>query len=199
MAWNAPTSGTPPWLTTCAGSAARATQPDDCAPPGPWLRPKRISASCKPVSAPCCPTQPDMRGYSSATYSHSDNVALIWFLEGGVDLRCPVFRRQRTQTTSLEHQDCDNGAGNEDRGGPHECRCVAVEQSGLAIGRSERPTDQVGRGSTCGHRVEQHSADGSPHLLCRVECGRSHAGVLGRQAEGASAEGGGDAQSEPDS
>jgi hypothetical protein len=38
----------------------------------------------------------------------------MWLLEARVELRCPVFGRERTQTTSLEHQTCSNGTGNQD-------------------------------------------------------------------------------------
>jgi hypothetical protein len=133
------------------------------------------------------------------SYPYAAGMNWRLFLDFWVDLRCPVFGRQLRQAAAPEHQAGDDGSGHEDQGRPQERRRVAMKQGCLEIDRRQCPTDQVGRGSTCGQRVEKRRADGSPHLLGRVEGGRSHAGVPGCQPEGAGAEGGGDAQSEPDS
>src|SRR5450755_1981154 len=132
------------------------------------------------------------------SYPYAMDVGSRWFLDSSVDLRCRVFGRQLRQAAGPKHQSGNDGSGYEDQGGPQEGRRVAVEQSCPEIGRGRCPTDQIGRGSTRGQRVEQRGADGSPHLLRRVEGGRSHTGVLGCQPEGAGAEGGGNAQPEPD-
>ena len=102
------------------------------------------------------------------------------------------------QAAALEHQSGDHGSRDEDQCGPEKRRRVAMKQGRLEVGRRRCPADEVGRGCTGGQGIEQRGADGSSHLLGGVEGRRSHAGVLGGQTQCSGAEGGGQAQTEPD-
>ena len=81
------------------------------------------------------------------------DVGSRWFLDSSVDLLGLVLGRQRGKAAALEQQSGNDGTGHEDQGGPQERGRVAMEQSCLEIGRGRCPTDQIGRGSTCGQII----------------------------------------------
>ena len=106
-----------------------------------------------------------------------------------------MFGRQHRQVAAPKHQPGDQGTADVGESRPCERGGVAVEGGRLDRGRGLSPTDQVGRRRARGQGVEKRSSDRSSHLLRGVEGGRSDAGVVGYQPEGAGAERGGDAQS----
>src|ERR1700728_2486922 len=52
--------------------------------------------------------------HSPATHTCLEHTASTQLLEPRVVLRCPAFGRQRSQTTSLEHQTCTKSTASEE-------------------------------------------------------------------------------------